>query len=246
MIRAILVDDEPLAREGLRVALGSEPDIKIVGEAEDGPSAVKRIRELSPDLVFLDVQMPGLDGFQVLESLTNVPSVIFLTAYDQYAVRAFEADALDYLLKPIALSRLHQALERARAHIAVERQTPAVKTEVPEAARGPHPEHLQRIPVRDGDRIFMLRVDEIDWVESASNYIAVHARGRSFLLRVRMNDMAVKLDPDRFARVHRSIIVNLDRIQEIRPASHGDFTVVLNDGTAVPMSRTHHKNLLKW
>src|SRR5262245_3948454 len=245
MIRTVLADDEPLAREGLRVALDGEPDIKIVGEAADGPSAVKRITELSPDLVFLDVQMPGLDGFQVLESLPSIPSVIFLTAYDQYAVRAFEAHALDYLLKPIAPTRLQQAVERARLHIASERLAPAGKPEGSEVPRSSHPEHLQRIPIRDGDRFFMLRVDEIDWIESASNYIAVHARGRSFMLRVRMNDMETKLDPERFARVHRSVIVNLDRIQEIRSASHGDFTVVLNEGTTVPMSRTHHRNLLK-
>src|SRR5262245_36784001 len=245
MIRTVLADDEPLAREGLRVALDGEPDIKIVGEAADGPSAVKRITEPSPDLVFLDVQMPGLDGFQVLESLTSIPSVIFLTAYDQYAVRAFEAQALDYLLKPIAPTRLHQALEPARLQIASERPAPASRVEGSEAPRGPHPEYVQRIPIRVGGRLFVLGVDGVAGIESAANSGAVHARGRSFMLRVRMNDMETKLDPEHFARVHRSVIVNLDRIQEIRSASHGDFTVILNDGTTVPMSRTHHRNLLK-
>lgn len=253
MITTLLVDDEPLAREGLRVALGAEADIDIVGEAVDGPTAVQQIREQLPQLVFLDVQMPGLDGFQVLQCVPQVPAVIFLTAHETYAVRAFDAHAVDYLLKPIAVNRLKLAVERARQHVinAAGGAAPVslaapVSASGPGAGRSAHPEYCHRVPVRDGDRFLMLRVEEIDWVEGAANYVAVHARSRSFLLRMRMTELAAKLDPERFARVHRSAIVNLDRVQEIRSASHGDFTVVLADGSMISMSRSRHKDVIKF
>jgi two-component system LytT family response regulator len=247
VITTLIVDDEPLAREGLRVALGAEPDIEIVGEAGDGPSAVQQIREKAPQLVLLDVQMPGLDGFQVLQCVSRVPAVIFLTAHEAYAVRAFDAYAVDYLLKPISLTRLRVALDRARQHIKADPPV-SLPPSVPEisAPKPPHTEYLQRIPVRDGDKFLMLRADEIDWIEGAANYVEVHARTRSFLVRLSMTELAAKLDPDRFARVHRSAIVNLDRIQEIRSASHGDFTVLLTGGAVVPMSRGRHKHVMKF
>lgn len=249
MITTLLVDDEALAREGLRCALSGEPDIEIVGEAADGPSAVQQIRERLPQLVFLDVQMPGLDGFQILQCVERVPAVIFLTAHETYAVRAFDAHAVDYLLKPINVSRLKLATDRARQLLMAEPAATAAdiaRAPVAGATRAPYPEYSQRIPVREGDRFLMLRVEEIDWIEGAANYVAVHARSRSFLLRMRMNEVATKLDPERFARVHRSAIVNLDRVQEIRSASHGDFTVVLGDGAMIPMSRSRHKDVIKF
>jgi len=247
VITTLLVDDEPLAREGLRVALRAEPDLEIVGEAGDGPSAVQQIRDKAPQLVLLDVQMPGLDGFQVLQCLSRVPAVIFLTAYETYAVRAFDMHAVDYLLKPVNHPRLRVALDRARQFINADPAlAPASRTATERTPKPGTSEYLQRIPVRDGDKFLILRVDEIDWIEGAANYVEVHARTRSFLLRMGMSELAAKLDPDRFARVHRSAIVNLDRIQEIRSASHGDFTVLLTGGAVVPMSRGRHKHVMKF
>lgn len=250
MITAVVVDDEPLAREGLRVALAGEADIEIVGEAEDGPSAVQQICDKLPQLVFLDVQLPGLDGFQILQCVSLVPAVIFLTAHESYAVRAFDAQAVDYLLKPISVGRLKLAIDRARQQLTTGPNPPRFADASPAAgagrARPPHPDYAQRIPVRDGDRFLMLRVDEINWIEGAANYVAVHARSRSFMLRMTMSELAGKLDPERFARVHRSAIVNLDQVQEIRSASHGDFTVVLADGAMIPMSRGRHKDVIKF
>jgi len=248
MITTLLVDDEPLAREGLRVALRTETDLEIVGEAGDGPSAVQQIRDKAPQLVLLDVQMPGLDGFQVLQCSSRVPAVIFLTAYETYAVRAFDLHAVDYLLKPINHARLRVALDRARQYINADPAlAPASRTATERSALKPATsDYLQRIPVRDGDKFLMLRVDEIDWIEGAANYVEVHARTRSFLLRMSMSELEAKLDPDRFARVHRSAIVNLDRIKEIRSASHGDFSVLLTGGAVVPMSRGRHKHVMKF
>ena len=195
MITTLLVDDEPLAREGLRVALRAETDLEIVGEAGDGPSAVQQIRDKAPQLVLLDVQMPGLDGFQVLQSLSRVPAVIFLTAHETYAVRAFDMHAVDYLLKPINHARLRVALDRAQQYhinanpvLSPDSRT-ATERSVPKPATA---EYLQRIPVRDGDKFLMLRVDGIDWIEGAANYVEVHARTRSFLLRMGMSELEAK------------------------------------------------------
>jgi len=256
MIRALVVDDEPLAREGVRVRLANERDVDIVGEAADGPSAVEAIRRLLPDLVMLDVQMPGMSGFDVLARVADVclPAVVFVTAHDSYALRAFEVHALDYLLKPFTAARLHEAVERARA--ALERDGDRAdlaammamleEREQPGAAReGTRSGPARRWALRDGDRWLMLRADEVDWIEAAANYVRFHARGRAFLLRGTMAALERTLDPRQFARIHRSTIVNLDRVREVRPEWHGDFDVVLSGGEVLRMSRRNRASLLR-
>jgi two-component system LytT family response regulator len=256
MIRALVVDDEPLAREGVRVRLANERDVDIVGEAADGPSAVEAIRRLLPDLVMLDVQMPGMSGFDVLARVADVclPAVVFVTAHDSYALRAFEVHALDYLLKPFTAARLHEAVERARA--ALERDGDRAdlaammamleEREQPGAAReGTRSGPARRWALRDGDRWLMLRADEVDWIEAAANYVRFHARGRAFLLRGTMAALERTLDPRQFARIHRSTIVNLDRVREVRPEWHGDFDVVLSGGEVLRMSRRYRASLLR-
>ena len=267
-IRTLIVDDEPLAREGLRVRLSREPDIEIVGEANDGESAVEAIEGLTPDLVFLDVQMPGLPaprdadgkrmglagdpkacGFDVLDrvSATHLPIVVFVTAYDQYAIKAFDVHALDYLLKPFSDARFAQALERARRAVLSDTDRDAdrrVAALLSAQAEARQKSYLARLPVKDRDRFLLLRVEEIDWIEAAQNYVQIHARKREYLVRGTMNDLEAQLEPVRFARIHRSTLVNLDRIREIRPAWHGDFDVVLDDGTQLKLSRHYRDRLL--
>ena len=261
MIRTLIVDDEPLARETVRVRLERERDVEIVGEAGDGPAAVDAIRRLAPDLVVLDIQMPGLDGFEVLEraAVDVMPAVIFVTAYDRFALRAFDVHALDYLLKPFTAERLRQALGHVRrdlardSAVAMREQTAAVldaraaeRAAERASAAGPAGEgtFAHRLTVRDGDRFVMLRVTEVDWIEAAANYVRIHARGRMFVLRGTMAALEGRLDPRQFARIHRSTIVNVDRVREIRPEWHGDFDVVLADGKTLRLSRSYRGALL--
>jgi len=260
VIRAAIVDDEELAREGIRVWLEKERDVEVVGEAADGPSAVAMIHELLPSLLFLDIQMPGFDAFEVLEraATKHLPAVVFVTAYDRYAVQAFEARALDYLLKPISGVRFHEALQRVRLDLVKEEalgQTrqrvvellDSRKRSIPPDLTAPVEKRaagLERLVVKDHDRFLLVRAEELDWVESAANYVQLHARGRSFLLRTTMNDLETQLDPSHFARIHRSTIVNVDRVQEIKPSWHGDFNVVLENGMVLRMSRGYRNRLL--
>ena len=278
MIRVLVVDDEPLAREGIKVRLEREADMEVVGEAADGPEAVAAITTLHPDLVFLDVQMPGMDGFEVVERVAGVhlPVIVFATAYDEYALRAFEVHALDYLLKPVTARRFEEALRRARTEVGrgMERETHrrlvelldawrsaatvsaathALPPEPPQQQQPPPPApqalhgggaYLTRLVVRDGERFLLLRAEEIDWVESAANYVRLHARGTSYLVRATMAELERRLDPSRFTRIHRSTIVNTDRIREIRPEWHGDFDVVLTTGKALRLSRSYRDRLL--
>ena len=248
MIRTLIVDDEPLAREGLRVRLSRETDITIVGEAIDGVAAVDAILAMTPDLLFLDVQMPGLGGFDVLERIseTHLPIVIFITAYDQYAIKAFDVHALDYLLKPFSDARFAQALERARrAHADTDREADRRVAALLSAQAEARPRaYLTRLPVKDRDRFLLLRVEEIEWVDAAQNYVQIHARKHEFLVRCTMADLESQLDPAKFTRIHRSALVNLDRIREIRPAWHGDFDVILEDGTQLKLSRHYRDRLL--
>jgi two-component system, LytTR family, response regulator len=252
MIRAVIVDDEPLAREGLRLRLAREPDIELVAEAADGNHAVRAIRELRPDLVFLDVQMPGLDGFDVLERIAEVhlPEVVFVTAHDQHALRAFDVYALDYLLKPYTEERFAATLERARTELArhAERVHPGrigalLEERAADGHSGPR-KWLERLSVRTRNHYVLLRVHEVRWFEASANYIEVFARDRSWLLRGTMRDLERRLDPERFARIHRSTIVNLERVRELKPDEHGDFLVTLDDGTALRMSRTYRDRVL--
>ncbi|HEV2947431.1 MAG TPA: LytTR family transcriptional regulator DNA-binding domain-containing protein, partial [Gemmataceae bacterium] len=252
MVRALIVDDEPLARQRLRTLLKGEADIEVVGECSDGHEAVAAVRELRPDLLFLDVQMPVLDGFGVLEALgpEQLPAVIFVTAYDLYAIRAFEVNALDYLLKPFDRDRFRKALSRAREQITKEssstsgEQLGALLEEV-QTGRSGRP--LERLVIKSGGRVFFLRAEEIDWIEAAGNYLRLHVGSDMHLLRDTMNNLEARLHPDKFLRIHRSTMVNLERVKELQPWFHGDYKVILLDGTELTLSRSYRpklKNLL--
>lgn len=246
-IRALVVDDEPLARERIRTLLEDEPDIELVGECRDGAEAVRAIDEESPDLVFLDVQMPEVDGFEVLEVVGpgRAPVVVFVTAYDEYAIRAFDVHALDYLLKPFDRERFQEAIARARAlvrgQVDVDREKlAALLDEVREERR-----YLERIVVKTAGRVVFLAVDEIDWIGGAGNYVELHAGGRKHLVRDTLKAMESKLDPDTFVRVHRSHIVNMDRVKAMEPWFHGEYVLILEDGTELQSSRTYSDRLRK-
>ena len=255
MIRTLLVDDEPLAREGLRVRLGVVNDVEIVGEAGDGPEAVEQLLALRPDLVFLDVQMPGIDGFGVLERVAadHLPLVIFVTAFDEFALRAFEVNAIDYLLKPIAGTRLEESLARVRRELGTEgsggtreRVVRLLDTVRSESEPGPPagPTLRGRFLVREGDRYLVIKAGEITWITAAGNYVELHLGARSVLLRMTLSELERQLDPGRFARIHRSTIVALDEIREIVPEWHGDSEVILRSGQVLRMSRKYRGRLL--
>jgi two-component system LytT family response regulator len=239
-IRALIVDDEPLARERLQMMLKPEIDIEVVGEAINGDAAVGAIRKLDPDLVFLDIQMPVIDGFSVITEIgaEQMPLTIFVTAYDRYALRAFEVHALDYLLKPFDRERFQQALARARAQLQG-KETAALNQRLAALLEQLHGEKqpLERVVVKESGRIFFLKAEEIDWVEAAENYVNIHAGKASHLLRETMSRLETRLDPTRFVRIHRSAIINIERLQELQPLFHGDYTVILNDGTKLTLSR---------
>lgn len=243
MLKALIVDDEDLAREGIRLLLQREPDVEVVGEAADGPSASEAIARLSPDVIFMDVRMPGYDGFTVLDQIgeRSHARVIFLTAYDQYAVRAFEANALDYLLKPVNSERLASALRRVKSQMASRPDTDAAVAE-PRAAGASDIRRI--IVVKDRDRFVVVRTSDVDWFESAANYVELHLNRRSFLVRITMNELQAQLKGTNFVRIHRSTIVNLDRVTEIKPSPHGDFQVHLQNGQVLRLSRAYRDQLL--
>jgi two-component system LytT family response regulator len=245
-IRTLVVDDEPLARERVLSLLQQESDVEVVGECSDGGQAVTAIQSQSPDLVFLDVQMPGCDGFEVIRNIgaDRMPTVIFVTAYDEYALQAFEVHALDYLLKPFGKDRFQQtlrhareALERKRAGDLGRRLLALVHDVKPE------PQRVERLVVKSGGRVFFLRTDEIDWIEAAGNYVRLHLGSESHLFRETMNRMESRLDARRFTRIHRSRIVNTERIKELQPWFNGDYVVILRDGTRLTMSRGYRDKL---
>ncbi len=255
MIRSLIVEDAPIVRKGIRLLLQEERDIEIIGEAGDGPEAVERITALQPDLVFLDIQMPGFDGFEVLErtSREHLCAVVFITAYADYAMRAFDANALSYLLKPIDPARFSVVLQRARALLSDARELesshqrlgqllPRPQTAEPSPRDGESP--VARLVVKDGDRFLLLKADEIDWITSIGEYANIHARKTSYLIRTAISELARRLDGRQFVRIHRSTIVNLDRVREIQPRSHGDCDVVMHDGTVLRLSRSFRDNLL--
>ncbi|HEX2167087.1 MAG TPA: LytTR family DNA-binding domain-containing protein, partial [Longimicrobiales bacterium] len=237
---------EPLAREGVRLHLQAESDIEIVGDADSGEEAVSLIETLRPDLLFLDVQMPGLDGFGVLDAIgaAQMPVTIFTTAYDEFALRAFDAHAIDYILKPYDAERFRLAIERARLHLTGRRsvQMDGRLESLLEELRTRN-QYLERLVVRSGGRILILRVSEIDWIEAASNYVRLHAGGREYLLRETMTALESKLDPMEFVRIHRSTIVRVDRIRELEPLFQGDYVVVLDDTTRLTSSRGYRERL---
>jgi two-component system LytT family response regulator len=249
VIRALIVDDEPLARRGIHVRLEAESDFTIVGEAEDGNGALEAIRVLAPDLVFLDVQMPALDGFEVLERVApeRLPMVVFVTAHDAHALRAFEVHALDYLLKPFSEERFRDCLERAReafAHGGNVGARQRVRELLERLRHAGADERPRRFAVRDRGHIEFVSVTDLCAVEAAENYVTlVTERGRH-LLRLTLADMEQQLDPSSFARIHRSTIVNLDRVREIVPDSHGDCDVRLANGTVYRLSRGFRDRLV--
>jgi len=248
LIRVLLVDDEPLAREMLREMLKGDPQVAIVGESCNGREALEAIRRHSPDLVFLDVQMPEVGGFEVLSSLgkEEIPHVIFVTAYDQYAVRAFEVQALDYLLKPFDQERFDVSWQRARAQVIRDRngvrdmdQRILALLEELKADKS----YLERLVIKTGGRIYFLETAEIDWIEAEGNYVSVHSAKKSHLLRETISSLESQLDPRKFVRIHRSSIVRLDFIKELQPWFHGEYRIILQDGTQLTLSRNHRDKL---
>jgi two-component system LytT family response regulator len=250
VIRTLVVDDEPLAREGLRLLLAGDTDVRVVGEAGNGPEAVRLIRELRPDLVLLDVQMPELNGFEVLARLDpgEVPAVIFVTAYDQYALRAFDIHALDYLLKPFRDDRFHDAIGRAKAQIRLTRMSDlghrlmSVLSTYGERDAKPAPEPwVRRLAIRDAGRVVFLDVDEVEYIEAADYYVQIHAGGKAYLHRETMQSLEARLEPERFMRIHRSAIVNSRRIRELRSEGRRDLVVVLTSGAELRVARSHRE-----
>jgi two-component system LytT family response regulator len=244
-IRTLIVDDEPLARARLRTLLQREPDVILAGECGDGLEAVAALKGQDIDLVFLDVQMPGLDGFGVLEAVgaARAPAVVFVTAHDRYALRAFEVHALDYLLKPFDRERFRRTLARARdqlrrAEAAGDPRLLALLEEVRAARQAP-----QRLAVKADGRVLLVALDDIDWVESAGNYLRLHAGATTYLLRDTMTGLETRLPPGRFVRIHRSVLVQVDRIRELQPWFKGEYRVVLRDGKALALSRSCRQNL---
>jgi two-component system LytT family response regulator len=245
-IRTLIVDDEPLARERLSALLAGESDMEVIGQARDGEEALTAIQDHSPDLVFLDVQMPQMNGFEVIEAVGSdkMPLVIFVTAYDQHALKAFQVRALDYLLKPFDRERFTDALQRARKQIEREetgdlgRRLLALVKDL----RKDQPKS-DRLVVKSGGRLFFLRTDEIDWIEAAGNYVRLHLGEDSHLFRETMNNMEARLDGRRFVRIHRSRIVNTDRIKELQPWFNGEYVVVLQNGARLTLSRGYREKL---
>jgi two-component system LytT family response regulator len=264
-IRTLVVDDEPLAREGMLSLLGSDPEIEVVGSCADGKEALAAVRRLQPSLLLLDVQMPEMDGFAVLEALGEAsPVVVFVTAYDQYALRAFEMHALDYLLKPFDDERFDKAMKRAKTQVRQEHAdslsrrllamletyrgggtpgapgAPGLDDELDKLPQG---SYLTRLAIRSSGRVVFLKIEEIDWIGAADYYVELHAGGKAHLLREPMARLEEKLDPKRFLRIHRSAIINVDRVREVRTSALGERFVLLADGTKLKLSRSRRDKL---
>jgi two-component system, LytTR family, response regulator len=239
-MHTVIADDEGLALRKLRILLHSEGGVKIVAECHDGNETLAAVRTHKPDLLFLDIQMPELDGFELLKQISEeeMPIVIFTTAYDHYAIRAFEAHALDYLLKPFNQGRLHRALERARAEL-LKSHEESVKSRILDllSATKPESKQLRRLVIRTAGRVVFLDMNEVDWIEAAANYVRIHSGKDSYLLREGIGHMSAKLDPERFVRIHRSLIVNINRIRELQPCDNGEYIAVLKSGKALSCSR---------
>lgn len=250
-IRALIVDDEVLARRGVRNQLQHAPDVQVVGEASNGRDAVEAIKKQKPDLVFLDVQMPLLDGFGVIETLPAQylpPAIVFVTAFDEHAIRAFEINALDYLLKPIDPERFQKTLERVRSQLnnshAKDRDEKllALLQSLKEERNG-QPEYLHRIPLKQNGRISFLDVNSIEWINAQGNYVELHTAGGHHLLRETMDGIESKLEPSKFVRLRRSIIARIDQIRALQPRAKGEFEIVLQSGQKFQSSRRYRRNL---
>jgi two-component system LytT family response regulator len=255
-IRTVIVDDEPAARRGVRLLLDRDPAIEVVGEAAGAEEAFVLLARERPDLAFLDVQMPGGDGFQVIARLEpgTAPAVVFVTAYDEHALRAFEVNAVDYLLKPYDDARFHAALDRAKGEVRV-RQGESVNTKLnrlldylqTSTPAGGHAESAEgysdRILLKSSGEIYFLKADEIDWIEAEGDYMKFHVAGKAHLLRETMARLEARLDPKKFIRIHRSTIVNIDRVRKLSPSFVGEYAVILHDGTKLKLSRGYHERL---
>ena len=250
-ITTLIVDDEPLARRRIRSLLARERDVTIVGECADGASAVDAIRRHRPDLVFLDVQMPEMNGFEVLRAVGGevTVAVIFVTAYEQFSLRAFDVHALDYLLKPFHRTRFHEALRRVRQRFNNERELAAVRVRLASLLDGEdgadalRPGPIERLAIRTASKVAIVRVSEIDWIQGDGNYVRLHVGRVVHLLRQTMKSLASQLDAKVFVRIHHSCIVNVERVRELQPWSHGDYVVVLEGGTRLTSSRSYSANL---
>jgi two-component system, LytTR family, response regulator len=245
-IATAIVDDEPLARRKIRRLLARDNQVEVISECGNGKDAIAAIRELSPDLLFLDVQMPEIDGFDVLESIepAAMPLVIFVTAYDQYALRAFEVSAVDYLVKPFDRSRFEKALQRAKSRLATERRSDLSRQtlDLLEELKA-RSSHIERLVIKSGGRAFFLKTEEIDWIEAEGKYVRVHVGKESYLLREAIGSMEAQLDARKFPRIHRSTIVNIDQVRELQPWFHNEYRVILKDGTELMLSRSCRKRL---
>jgi two-component system LytT family response regulator len=245
-VRAVIADDEPLARERLRTLLAAEDWIDVVQEVGDGPAAIDAIQKLRPDLVFLDVQMPGATGFEVIEAIggERMPFVVFVTAYDKYALKAFDVHAVDYLLKPFDKERFQSGLAKARAHIE-RRSTGDIERRLLELVQDLRPtsNRVERFVIKSGGRVFFVRAEDIDWIEAAGNYVKLHVGGEAHLFRETMAALEARLDPDTFFRIHRSHIVNIERVKELQPWFNGEYVVFLRSGARLTLSRGYREKL---
>jgi two-component system, LytTR family, response regulator len=245
-IRALVVDDEPLAREMIREMLATDAEVEVAGECANGREAIEAIKASTPDIVFLDVQMPEMGGFEVLESLdpNTTPYVIFVTAYDQYAVRAFEVHALDYLLKPFDRERFDVAWQRAKAQIKLDRTSRRdqdIIALLEELKAGPR--YLERLVIKNGGRVFFMHVQDIYCIEAEGNYVRVYDNQKGYLLRETISSLEEQLDPKQFLRIHRSAIVKIDRIKEMQPWFHGEYRIIMENGKQLALSRNYRANL---
>ncbi len=248
-IRVLVVDDEPLARSGLDALCSDDTDLEVIGDCSDGKAAVEAIRRLEPDLLLLDIQMPEMDGFEVLRAIgpERMPQVIFITAFDEYAVKAFEVNALDYLLKPFDDDRFFVAIDRAKKAIRnpdldeLSRRLIGLLDATSEQLTGDR--YLTRLAVKDLGRVYFVRTDEISWIQAANYYVKIHVGDRVHLLRESMTSLESRLDPARFFRVSRSAIVNLDRVRELQPFSRGSQIVILDNGARIKLSRNRREKL---
>jgi two-component system LytT family response regulator len=245
-MKVLIVDDEPLARERVRRHLRDEPGVEIVGEAGNGREAVAVIEEKTPDLVFLDVQMPEMNGFDVLKALeeNKIPAIVFTTAYDKYAIQAFEFHALDYLLKPFSRERFKRAVRHAREQLEISQQSGSIDERLVSLLENlKAKKYLERIVVKNSGRVFFIKTEEIDWIEAAGNYLKLHVGRDAHLIRETMQSIEAKLDPEKFFRIHRSTLVQIDRIKELHPLFGGDYAVILRNGTELNLSRNYRDRL---
>jgi len=242
-IRAVIVDDEELARQMLREMLAAHPEIEIAAECANGFEAVKAVTELKPDLLFLDIQMPKLDGFEVLELIGTGRATVFVTAFDEYALRAFDAHAVDYLLKPFNAARFETALQRAKERLGEKSSHPLpAPTELATSARAPK-QYLERVVVKDGTRVTIIPVAKLDYAEAQDDYVAINSGGKIHLKQQTISSLEAALDPTRFLRIHRSYIVNLEKVAKIEPYTKDSYIVILTNEVQLPVSRSGHTRL---